>query len=68
MLRIARARGRAGAIARVVKLAVTHLPGSGKMAELLHDCGIDSDAIVAAARRLVELGPQIGSAAATSAG
>jgi len=53
---------------RVVKLAVTHLPGSGKMAELLHDCGIDSDAIVAAARRLVELGPQIGSAAATSAG
>ena len=53
---------------RVVKLAVTHLPGSGKMAELLHDCGIDSDAIVAAARRLVELGPQIGSAAAASAG
>ncbi len=53
---------------RVVKLAVTHLPGSGKMAELLHDCGIDSDAIVAAARRLVELGPQIGSAAATNAG
>jgi transketolase len=52
---------------RVVKLAVTHLPGSGKMAELLHDCGIDSDAIVAAARRLVELGPQIGSAAAASA-
>jgi transketolase len=49
---------------RVVKLAVTHLPGSGKMAELLHDCGIDSDAIVVAARRLVELGPQIGSAAA----
>jgi transketolase len=49
---------------RVVKLAVTHLPGSGKMAELLHDCGIDSEAIVAAARRLVELGPQIGSAAA----
>ena len=31
---------------RVVKLAVSHLPGSGKMAELLHDCGIDSDAIV----------------------
>jgi transketolase len=52
---------------RVVHLAVTHLPGSGKMAELLHDCKIDSDAIVAAARRLVELGPQIGSAAAASA-
>jgi len=49
---------------RIVKLAVTHLPGSGKMAELLADCGIDADAIVAAARRLVELGPQIGSAAA----
>ena len=42
-------------------------PGSGKMAELLHDCGIDADAIVAAARRLVELGPQIGSAAAAGA-
>jgi transketolase len=53
---------------RVVKLAVTHLPGSGKGAELLHDCGIDSDAIVAAAKRLAELGPQIGSAAAASAG
>ena len=44
---------------RVVKLAVDHLPGSGKGAELLHDCGIDADAIVAAAKRLVELGPQI---------
>jgi transketolase len=53
---------------RVVNLAVTHLPGSGKMAELLHDCGIDSDAIVSAARRLVELGPQIGSATTASAG
>ena len=48
---------------RVVKLAVTHVPGSGKGAELLHDCGIDSDAIVAAAKRLVELGPQIGAPA-----
>ena len=48
---------------RVVKLAVTHLPGSGKGAELLHDVGIDSDAIVTAAKRLAELGPQIGSAA-----
>jgi transketolase len=53
---------------RVVKLAVTHLPGSGKMAELLADCGIDADHIVTAARRLVELGPQIGSAAAAGAG
>jgi transketolase len=53
---------------RVVKLAVSHLPGSGKMAELLADVGIDADAIAAAARKLVELGPQISSAAATSAG
>ncbi len=48
---------------RVVKLAVTHLPGSGKGPELLHDCGIDSDAILAAAKRLVELGPQVGATA-----
>ncbi|MFZ0088129.1 MAG: transketolase [Solirubrobacteraceae bacterium] len=53
---------------RVVKLGVSHLPGSGKAAELLADAGIDADAIAAAARRLVELGPQIGRAAATSAG
>jgi transketolase len=53
---------------RIVKLAVTHLPGSGKPAELLADCGIDADAITAAARRLAELGPQIGSATAASAG
>jgi transketolase len=51
---------------RVVKLAVDHLPGSGKGAELLHDCGIDSDAIVAAAKRLAALGPQISGAAATA--
>ena len=44
---------------RVVKLAVHEIPGSGKGAELLHAAGIDADAIVAAARRLVELGPQI---------
>ena len=48
---------------RVVKLAVTHLPGSGKPAELMADCGIDADAIVAAARRLAELGPQVGAGA-----
>jgi transketolase len=53
---------------RVVKLAVTHLPGSGKMAELLADCGIDADHIATAARRLVELGPQLSGAAATRAG
>ena len=52
---------------RVVKLGVSHLPGSGKMAELLADVGIDADAIATAARRLVELGPQIGSAATASA-
>ncbi len=52
---------------RVVKLGVSHLPGSGKMAELLADVGIDADHIATAARRLVELGPQIG-AKATSAG
>ena len=51
---------------RVVKLAVDHLPGSGKGAELLHDCGIDADAIVAAAKRLAALGPQISGAKATA--
>ena len=44
---------------RVVKLGVSHVPGSGKPAELLADCGIDHDAIAKAARRLVQLGPQI---------
>lgn len=44
---------------RVVKLGVRHLPGSGTGAELLHDVGIDSDAIVAAAKRLAALGPQL---------
>jgi transketolase len=53
---------------RVVKLAVTHLPGSGKSAELLADCGIDADHIAQAARRLAELGPQIGSAAPAGTG
>ncbi len=49
---------------RIVKLAVHEIPGSGKGAELLHAAGIDADAIEGAARRLAELGPQIGSAAA----
>jgi transketolase len=38
---------------RVRKLAVREMPGSGKPAELLHEVGIDADAIVAAARELV---------------
>jgi hypothetical protein len=38
------------------------------MAELLADVGIDADAIAAAARRLVELGPQIGRTATASTG
>ncbi len=49
---------------RVVKLAVTHLPGSGKGSELMHEVGIDADAIVAAAKRLAELGPQIATVSA----
>jgi transketolase len=53
---------------RVVKLAVTHLPGSGKPAELLAACGIDADHIAHAARRLAGLGPQIASTPAASAG
>jgi transketolase len=39
---------------RVVKLAVTEMPGSGKPAELLADAGIDAEHIAAAARALVE--------------
>jgi transketolase len=38
---------------RVRKLAVEIMPGSGKPAELLHEVGIDADAIVAAAQDLV---------------
>ena len=49
---------------RVVQLAVTDIPGSGKGAELLHAAGIDADAIVTAGKRLAEMGPQIASAAA----
>jgi transketolase len=53
---------------RIVKLAVSHLPGSGKPAELLADTGIDAEHIAQAGRRLAEMGPQIGGrAAATSA-
>jgi transketolase len=38
---------------RVHKLAVNQMPGSSKPAELLHEVGIDAEAIVAAARELV---------------
>jgi len=51
---------------RVIKLGVDHLPGSGKGSELLHDCGIDADAIVTAAKRLAALGPQLSGAKATA--
>jgi transketolase len=40
----------------VVKLGVRDMPGSGKPAELLHEAGIDADAIAAAARALVRGG------------
>jgi transketolase len=39
--------------ARVRKLAVRGMPGSGKAAELLHAAGIDADAIVEAVRSIV---------------
>jgi transketolase len=38
---------------RVHKLAVKDMPTSGKPDELIHESGIDADAIVAAARELV---------------
>jgi transketolase len=44
----------ADASARVRKLAVRKLVGSGTPAELLHEAGIDAEAIAAAARSLVE--------------
>ena len=39
--------------ARVVRLAVKRMPGSGKPAELLHAAGIDADAIAAAVRGML---------------
>ena len=39
--------------ARVTKLAVHEMPGSGKPAELLHAAGIDAASIVATVKRLV---------------
>jgi transketolase len=44
---------------RVVKLAVTHLPGSGTPDELVNDVGISAQHIAVAARELVARGPQI---------
>ena len=45
-----------GAVAKVAKLAVRELPGSGKPAELLAGAGIDAAAIVEACRQLVKNG------------
>jgi transketolase len=45
---------------RVHKLAVRDMPASGKPAELIHESGIDADAIVAAARELVRAGAGAG--------
>ena len=45
---------------RVVKLAVSGMPGSGKPAELLHEAGIDADAITTTAVDLVEAGGRPG--------
>jgi transketolase len=39
--------------AHVVKLAVREIPGSGTPAELLHEAGIDAEAIADAAKKLV---------------
>jgi transketolase len=43
----------AGEVCRVRKLAVGTLPGSGSPEELIHEAGIDAEAIAAAARELV---------------
>ncbi|MCW2988110.1 MAG: transketolase [Solirubrobacterales bacterium] len=40
----------------VVKLAVSGMPTSGEQAELMHAAGIDSDAIIAAVRKLASAG------------
>jgi transketolase len=42
-----------GETSRVRKLAVGAMPGSGSPEELIHEAGIDADAIVTAARELV---------------
>ena len=43
----------AGRPCRVRKLGVRSIPGSGSPQELVHEAGIDADAIAAAARELV---------------
>jgi transketolase len=43
----------------VVKLGVRDMPGSGKPDELLHEAGIDADAIASAARALVRSGAPV---------
>jgi transketolase len=45
-----------GQSCRMRKLAVRSMPGSGSPAELVHEAGIDADAIAAAARELVGAG------------
>jgi transketolase len=45
----------AGAAARVRKLGVRTMPGSGKPAEMLREAGIDAGALAAAARELVRI-------------
>jgi transketolase len=52
---IAGALAETGRAVPMRKLAVYELPGSGKPAELLHEAGIDSDAIVRAARELAHV-------------
>ena len=47
------ALAQAGEMCRVRKLAVGELPGSGSPEELIHEAGIDAEAIAAAARELV---------------
>ncbi|GAB2759101.1 transketolase [Salinifilum aidingensis] len=42
-----------GVSTRTRRLAVTGMPGSGKPAELLHEAGIDADAIAAAAKEVL---------------
>jgi transketolase len=48
--------------ARVARLGVHTLPGSGTPEELRHECGIDASAIVQAARHLLMGGPKKASA------
>ncbi|MGW5735785.1 MULTISPECIES: transketolase [Streptomyces] len=51
---VAEAFADGGPVPRLVRLAVTTMPGSASPAEQLHDAGIDAESIAAAARLLVE--------------